>query len=196
MYKLHNVFVTGEHRVFHPTLKWVIPTIVIAGMLTWPVGDLMAGIADHEFGRGVAALATFTSAQGLGAIFGALFLVQRKDSAGIEKIFRRCIMANGLLVVVFALTKVFWLAVPVYAINGMFMVMGGASSQTIIQSQSAEDMRGRVLSIWYTATRAGLALGAILLGTLASAFGFTWPLLGAGLATFAFALLAGRSKPL
>ena len=23
MYKLHNVFVTGEHRVFHPTLKWV-----------------------------------------------------------------------------------------------------------------------------------------------------------------------------
>ena len=186
-------FVAGwRYTVAHPTLKWVIPTIVTAGMLTWPVGDLLAGIADHEFGRGVAALATFASAQGIGAIFGGLFLIRRKDSAGIEKIFRRCIMLNGLFFAAFALTKIYWLAVPIYAISGMFMVMGGATSQTVIQSQAAEEMRGRALSIWYTATRAAMALGAIALGSLASAFGFTAPLLAAGLITFLMALLIGR----
>jgi len=188
-------FVAGwRYTIAHPTLKWVIPTIVTAGMLTWPVGDLMAGIADHEFGRGVAALAIFTSAQGLGAIFGALYLVQRKDSTGIEKIFRRCIMLNGIFVAIFAVTKIFWLAVPLYAVNGMFMVMGGATSQTVIQSQAAEEMRGRALSIWYTATRAALALGAITLGALASVFGFTAPLLAAGVLTFLAALLMGRGR--
>ncbi len=188
-------FVAGwRYTIAHPTLKWVIPIIVTAGMLTWPVGDLMAGIADREFGRGVAALAIFTSAQGLGAIFGALYLVQRKDSIGIEKIFRRCIMLNGIFVAIFAVTKIFWLAVPLYAVNGMFMVVGGATSQTVIQSQAAEEMRGRALSIWYTATRAALALGAISLGALASVFGFTAPLLAAGVLTFLAALFMGRGR--
>lgn len=189
-------FVKGWRYTFtHPTLSWVIPTIVTAAVFTWPVGDLLAGIGDHEFGRGVGALAIFTSAQGLGAIFGALFLAQRKNAAGIEKIFVACVILNGCFLMAFALTKVFWVAVPLYALTGMFMVMCGATSQTAVQTHASEDMRGRTLSIWYTLTRVGLALGALILGGLASLFGFTAPLFAAGLISAVTAAVVWRRQP-
>ena len=188
-------FTKGWRYTFtHPTLKWVIPTVVTSSVLTWPVVDLLAGIADHEFGRGVGALAIFTSAQGLGAICGGLFLAQRKNSAGMDVIFVRCVMLNGAFMAAFAMTKIFWLAVPLFAASGMFMVMGGAGSQTVMQAFAAEDMRGRTLSIWYTLTRTGLAFGALGLGTLASLFGFTAPLAIAGLVTTGVAAVIWRRQ--
>ena len=98
-------------------------------------------------------------------------------------LFVRATILNGAFLVGFALTDIFWLAVPLYATFGMFMVMGGATSQTVIQTHAAEDMRGRTISIWYTITRVGLAFGALILGTLADAFGFAVPLAAAGLIT-------------
>ena len=57
-------------------------------------------------------------------------------------------------------------------------------------------MRGRTLSIWYTLTRMGLAIGALGLGTLSSLFGFTAPLTAAGLTTAAaVAAIWRREKP-
>ncbi len=183
-------FIEGWVYTFaHPTLKWVIMTVVTAAVLTWPVGDLLAGIADHEFGRGVGALAILTSAQGFGAICGGLFLAQRKSSLGMDIVFLRCVMLNGIFMTAFALTEFFWLAVPLFAASGMFMVVGGAGSQTVIQALAAEDMRGRTLSIWYTLTRVGLAVGALGLGVLASRFGFTAPVAAAGLITTGVAVL-------
>ncbi len=192
---LWSDFVKGWRYTFtHPTLSWVIPTVVTAAVFTWPVGDLLAGIADHEFGRGVGALAIFTSAQGFGAIFGGLFLAQRKSVVNIEKIFVACVILNGGFLIAFALTKVFWVAVPLYALAGMCMVMGGATSQTVAQTQANEEMRGRTLSIWYTLTRVGLALGALVLGGLASLFGFTAPLIAAGLISAVTAAVVWRRQ--
>lgn len=183
-----------RHTFAHPTLRWVIPTAFLAAVLMWPVADLMAGIADHEFGRGVGALATFTSAQGLGAICGALFLAQRKNAVGMEVIFARSVVLNGLFMAAFALTKNFWVAVPLFGLSGMFMVMGGAGSQTVIQSVTAEHLRGRAMSIWYTGTRAGIAMGALILGSLSSLFGFTAPICAAGLVAAAGAILIRRAQ--
>ena len=188
-------FMQGWRYTFaHPTLKWVIPTVVTASVLTWPIGDLLAGIADNEFGRGVGALAIFTSAQGIGAICGGLFLAHRKTNVGMDTIFLRCVMLNGIFMTAFALTKAFWLAVPLYAVSGMFMVVGGAGSQTVIQALASEDMRGRILSIWYTLTRVGLAVGALCLGTLASLFGFTNTIVAAGLVTTGVAVVIWRRR--
>ena len=184
---LHGIwadFGEGWRYTFtHPTLKWVIPTAATACVLTWPVADLLAGIADHEYGRSLGGLAAFTSAQGFGAICGALFLAQRKGGGDIDLIFGRAVLLNGICVAIFAVTKNFWLAVPLFALNGVFMVMSGAGSQTVIHTHVVEHMRGRTLSIWYMVTRAALAVGGLLMGTASSLFGFTKPIFVAGVVT-------------
>ncbi len=188
LHGLWSDFLGGWRYTFtHATLRWVLPVIFVSSVMSWPVSDLLAGIADHEFGRGVTGLAIFASAQGVGAILGGLFLAQRpggkEGGKEMGALFVRATILNGAFLVGFALTDIFWLAVPLYATFGMFMVMGGATSQTVIQTHAAEDMRGRTISIWYTITRVGLAFGALILGTLADAFGFAVPLAAAGLIT-------------
>jgi MFS family permease len=190
-----NDFINGWRYTFaHPTLQWVLPVIFVTAMMTWPISDLLAGITESQFDRGVGAFAVFASAQGIGAILGGLFLAQRKGLADSQAMFVRTTILNGAFVIAFALTDIYWLAVPLYATHGMFMVMCGATSQTVVQTAVSEDMRGRTISIWYTLTRVGLAAGALILGTLANMFGFAGPLCAAGLITAVTAAVIWRRR--
>jgi MFS family permease len=172
----------------HPTLKWVMPMVALASTLIWPLGDLLAGIADQEFGRGASGLAILTSAQGLGAIIGGLFLAQH-GNRNLERVFLGAMVLNGLFIAAFAVTKVFWMAVPLLMLSGIFGIIVGVGSQTVAQTTADDRMRGRTLSVWYAITRFGPAMGALGLGTSSQAFGFTGPVFFAGFITAAAAVL-------
>ena len=172
----------GWHYVFaHPVLGWVVPMVGIMSLLTWSIGDMLPGITDHMFGRGATGLATFTSAQGAGAILGGLILAQRPSAKGLSRIVALGMIGNGILIAAFSLTSAFWLAVPVLLGSSFFSVMVGVGSQSLTQTTVEDDMRGRSMSVWYTITRAGPALGAVMLGSAASVFGFQKPLFVAGM---------------
>jgi sugar phosphate permease len=160
-----------------------MPMIAIMATLTWPLGDLMAGIADANFGRGAAGLATLVSAQGVGAVCGGLFLAQYRRHGELHRILPRAMTVSGVLVAIFASLSAFHVAIAVLALNGAFNVVVGAGSQTVIQTSAEEHIRGRTLSIWYMVTRAGPAVGGLVLGALASHFGFHLPIVAAGLMT-------------
>lgn len=190
-------FAEGARYTFtQPTLRWVIFLVTVAAALTWPVGDFLAGVVDDEYGRGVSALAIFTTANGLGAALGGIYLVQRKHGpgSGTEAIMIYAVMLNGLFTAAFALTKNFWIAVVMFGFTGLFLLVGGAASQTVVQTSAAEHMRGRTLSIWFTLTRVGPALGALALGGLSNWLGFTAPIFAAGVLTAAAAVLVWRKE--
>lgn len=171
----------------HPVLGWLIPTVGIASMLTWPIGDLMAGIADEMFQRGATGMAALTSAQGVGAILGGLVLAQRPTVEGFGRLIIGAMIMNGLLVAAFSMNHIFWLALVLLFVSSFFSVMVGVGSQSLTQSVVNDQMRGRALSVWYTITRSLPAIGALLLGWLSSHFGFEAPLFAAGAITAAAA---------
>ena len=172
-----------SYTLKHPVLGWLIPTVGIASMLTWPIGDLMAGIADEMFQRGAAGLAALTSAQGVGAIMGGLVLAQRPTVEGFGRLIIGAMIMNGLLVAAFSMNHIFWLALVILFVSSFFSVMVGVGSQSLTQSVVNDQMRGRALSVWYTITRSLPAIGALLLGWLSSHFGFEGPLFAAGVIT-------------
>ena len=96
---------------------------------------------------------------------------------------------NGAFIAAFAITKIFWLAVPLLMVSGIFGVMGGVGSQTVAQTTADDRMRGRTLSVWYAITRFGPAMGALGLGAVSQALGFTGPIFAAGFVTASVALL-------
>jgi MFS family permease len=169
----------------HPLLGWMIPTVGVASVLTWPLGDLLAGIADQMFARGAAGLATLVSAQGVGAIVGGLFLAQRTSPDGLTRIVIGAMTINGICLALFAMTDadLYYLAIAIIAIMAFFGVMVGVGSQSLTQTVVDDNMRGRSLSVWYTITRTGPAIGALMLGSAANVFGFAAPLLTAGVIT-------------
>jgi sugar phosphate permease len=90
---------------------------------------------------------------------------------------------NGLLVAALSLTSNFNLGLGILFVSAFFGVMVGVGSQSLTQTVVSDQMRGRALSVWYTITRAGPAIGAFVLGSAANRFGFEAPLLAAGLIT-------------
>ena len=181
-----NDMVAGWRYTFkHPVLGWIIPTVGIASTLTWPIGDLLAGIADEMFNRGAAGLAAMTSAQGVGAIMGGLVLAQRPTAEGLSRIVIGAMVINGICVALFSVIpeSLYLVGLGILLVSSFFSVMVGVGSQSLTQAVVDDNMRGRSLSVWYTITRAGPAFGALGLGTLANKFGFEGPLFAAGAIT-------------
>ncbi|MCB2107540.1 MAG: MFS transporter [Rhodobacteraceae bacterium] len=187
---IYNDMTAGWRYTFrHPVLGWLIPTVGLASTLTWPLGDLMAGIADQVYQQDAGGLAMMTSAQGAGAIFGGLILARRPTAEGLSRLVIGAMVMNGVLVAALSLTTMFWLALGVLFAIAFFGVMVGVGSQSLTQTVVSDQMRGRSLSVWYSITRAGPAVGALGIGTLANKYGFEPPLLAAGAITAVVAAL-------
>lgn len=184
----------GRYVATHTDLRAAVGLIATSSVLTWPLSDLMAGISDHQLGRGVAGLAILTSAQGVGAICGGLFIAQRENHENALKNTMICMIACGLGLIAFGFNTVFWIAVPLAAVIATLSTIISISTQTTTQMVANERMRARTISTWYTVTRVGLALGALLLGTVANLTGFTFPLVMAGLMTVAAGLYFHRAR--
>jgi MFS family permease len=79
-------------------------------------------------------------------------------------------MTFGTGLILFGLSHVLWLSMSMMLIVGFGMMMGMASSNTIIQTLVKENMRGRVMS-YYTMAFVGMApFGSLLAGGLAHWF--------------------------
>jgi predicted MFS family arabinose efflux permease len=83
----------------------------------------------------------------------------------------------------------FWLAIPCTMVAGFSMVICAVGVQSIVQSQVHDEFRGRVLSLYGFIFRAGVGLGSLCIGTLASDLGLPWPIRAAALVCIVTALL-------
>ncbi len=176
----------GAHYVWtHKDLRIAIGLIACCSVLTWPLSDLMAGIADKQLGHGVAGLATMTSAQGVGAICAGLFVAQRNNHENALRIAVTCALLSGIVLILFGFNRSFVLAVPLIAGVGLLGVLTSITTQTVTQMVADDRMRARTISTWYTVTRVGLASGALIQGSVANVTGFTFPLVLAGVLTLA-----------
>lgn len=175
----------GRYALAHGELRAAIALIGACAVLTWPLSDLMAGIADEQLGRGVAGLATLTSAQGAGAICAGLFIAQRNSHENTLRFAMISTMVAGVMLMAFGLNRTFWVAVPLAAAIALLGGLTSISTQTATQMVADERMRARTISTWYTITRVGLAVGSLIQGAIAHLAGFTVPLVLAGGLTLA-----------
>jgi MFS family permease len=74
----------------------------------------------------------------------------------------------GLLIVTFALLRVFWVNAVVLFAAGACMVMVSAMLSSLVQLNAPNEMRGRVMSIYMVAFRGGMPLGSLAGGWIAT----------------------------
>jgi MFS family permease len=163
---------TVAHRGIGPLLL----LHAILAMSARPFVELLPGIAGEVFSRGAAGLATLSSAVGIGAIGGGLWLAQRDHRNGLADLALGSALGVALAVLLLALSPTFPVGVLAATAAGFVMVTGGVGTQTIVQTAVDEAVRGRVLSLFGLIFRSGPAIGALLMGLLSDWTGFRWPL--------------------
>jgi MFS family permease len=162
----------GFGFVLHNTpvhaLLMLLGVVSLTGM---PYAVLMPIFADRILHGGAAALGWLMGASGVGALAGALLLASRQDLKGLGKWVAVSAVGFGVGLVVFSLSRTFWLSAAILVPVGFAMMIEMGSSNTLIQSMVPDRLRGRVMSV-YSMMFMGMApIGSLLAGAAADRLG-------------------------
>ena len=120
------------------------------------------------FGGGVNEYTYLMAAAGGGAVTGALVVAWRGKFGQMGRALLAVQFVFGLLIVSFALLRVFWINALVLFAAGACMVTVFATLSSLVQLNVPNDMRGRVMSIYMVAFRGGMPLGSLAAGWIAN----------------------------
>ena len=160
----------------HPGIAPMLLLFTVTTIGTRGFVELFPGFADRVFGRGPEGLATLTSTVGLGAIFGAGWMLLRPAIAGLTGLVLANTLMFSLAILAFTASNQFYLALPCVFLAGAAMTITGVGAQTLIQAAVDIRMRGRIMALYGMIFRAGPAVGAVLMGSLSERFGLRLPL--------------------
>jgi MFS family permease len=86
----------------------------------------------------------------------------------------------GVGLMVFALSRAFWLSAALLFVVGMSMITQAASTNTLIQSMVPDALRGRVMAVYAMMFMGMSPIGALLQGALAERIGAPYTLVIGG----------------
>ena len=141
------------------------------------VQEILPPYVEWLFGRGAESLAVLTACFGVGALISGLWVASRGVLQGTTRLAIWAALAQAVATALFVATGWFPLGMASAALIGAFASMHGISVQTLLQTATDHEFRGRMLSLWGLITRACPALGALLLGAAGEAFGLRVPTL-------------------
>jgi len=140
----------------------------VAGM---PYAVLLPVFADRILHGGPEALGLLTGASGSGALAGALSLAARRGVRGLGRMVAFASAGFGLALVLFSLSRTFWLSVTLLVPVGFSVMVQMAASNTLIQTMVPDHLRGRVMAL-YSMVFLGMGpFGSFLAGAAAERLG-------------------------
>lgn len=147
------------------------------------------------FGGGATAVGLLYAAPGAGALIGAVTTgwVTRVRRQGLAVI--AAVALWGVAIAAFGLVRWLPLALLLLAVAGWADVISAVFRNTIIQFETPDNMRGRMMGVQMAVVTGGPRLGDLESGAVANAFGDTTAVVSGGLACLAGALLLARLLP-
>jgi MFS family permease len=143
----------------------------LVSLVGMPYAVLMPIFADRILHRGASGLGILMGATGVGALIGALSLAFKRGLKGLGNWVLLSSAGFGATLILFGISKNFWLSVAVLAPVGYCMMVQMASSNTLIQSMVPDRLRGRVMAV-YSMMFMGMApIGALGAGAVAAHLG-------------------------
>lgn len=188
-------FVAGiRHVANNSALRSIVLFGLVFSFLVRPYRELFAGVSDQIFGLGAEGLAALASAAGLGALLGAVGIAVYGRTQALARVLVACAVAAAIFLLVFSLSRSFTLSLFMAAGLSLCVTVFGTGAQMMIQMSLADQMRGRVMSVWQSQFRGIPAVGAWIIGLLEPRFGLTTVLLGAAAAFVCYLMLAMPSR--
>jgi MFS family permease len=121
------------------------------------------------------------SAMGIGALFSSVLIASFGDRVPRVNVMLAGVTIYGIVIAAFAVSPWFKLSLILMGLVGVVHVTSHALAQTVIQTYSPKEFRGRTMALYHM-THVILLTGGILIGALASWVGAQWATASLGLA--------------
>lgn len=154
-------------------------------------------IVQNIFHRGPETYTLLLVFSGSGSICGALIIAAIEKAKGKERLTLFILISLGLVTVGFALSRWLPLSCLLIFLGGVAIMASASLMLSLAQLSTTDAMRGRVMSVYNLAFRAGIPLGALALGRIIRIVGISAALSGAGaiLVAISAAFLFLRPNP-
>ena len=184
--KHSRVNVLGELREgldyalgFDP-IRSILTLVALVSLMGISYTVLLPVLARDVLHGGANLLGFLTSAAGLGALAGALYLASRKTVRGLGNHIVVSSALGGAGLIFLGLSHSLWFSLVMLVVIGFGMMVQLASSNTILQTLVDDDKRGRLLSLYILALMGVAPFGSLLAGILANKIGTSNTLLLGG----------------
>ena len=142
---------------------------------------LMPVFANDILNVGIKGLGVLMSAAGAGALFGALILARLGDFKYKGKLLISSAMAFSLSLVVFSLSKNYFLSIFALILVGFSSVTAIALVNTLLQTKVEDRFRGRVMSVFMITFAGMMPFGNLIAGGLAHTMGVSFAVMFGGI---------------
>jgi predicted MFS family arabinose efflux permease len=158
--------------------------LVVLAFLTTLLGFSITGflpvIVQTIFHKGPETYQVLLVSSGAGSITGALIVAAMERLKGQGHVALLALLALGAATSAFALSRWLPLSCILIFIAGAAIMASASLMLSLVQVIVSDQMRGRVMSVYNLAFRAGIPLGSLALGKLIPMVGISWALAGSG----------------
>jgi MFS family permease len=173
-----------------PGCRLAIGLIGITALLISPFIALIPAMAINVLKEGARGTSVLVTAQGIGAVIGALALTPLVDRIG-----RRKVLIADLAVVLPATIVLYYEAPSIWSAAAALVAVGAAYIGVlsglilVVQLRAPEDLRARILSLYMVALGVVYPFGAIIQGRLGDSLGLRGVAIGAAVVFTAVMIL-------
>jgi len=170
--RMHHELKTGfVYARAHPALLSLAVLGFSATFLGGPLLTFLPLFAHNVFHGGVTQYTHLMSFAGAGAVTGALVVAWLGKFRHMGRTLLILQVVFGILIALFAVTRIFWINAVLLFGCASCMVMVFAMLSSLVQLNAPNEMRGRVMSIYMVAFRGGSPLGGLVGGWMATLAG-------------------------
>jgi MFS family permease len=165
----------------------------IVSLLVLPYNTVLPIFAKVIFKGDASTFGYINSFVGVGSVIGTIYIASRSPDAPIKKILLISTVLLAVGLVAFAQTSRLAAALFFAVLIGFGAIVQYTVSNIFIQSESAPQMRGRVIGILLMAIFGMIPLGSLLVGAVSEHIGAPATVLGQGIIAFIVAVVFARS---
>ncbi len=151
-----------------PALSVLMP--IFADALSAPSvggGGGSAATVSASFSHGAETMGILMGMSGAGALVGAIYLAARRTVVGLGRVIFWAAVIFGIGLIAFSLARHLSVALLIVPFTGFGMIATFASANTLLQTLTDEDKRGRVMSFFTMAFIGMTPFGNLLIGSAA-----------------------------
>lgn len=149
-----------------PGMESLIVLAFAMTLLGIPLVNFLPVFAKEVFQGGPEVFTLLLSASGIGSIAGALTVAALGRVQGQGRMALLFLIALGGLSAGFSLSRNLVLSTVLIFLGGACLISVFALVSSLVQTITADEMRGRVMSVYNVAFRGGMPIGSLMVGTL------------------------------
>ncbi|HXS69090.1 MAG TPA: MFS transporter [Candidatus Polarisedimenticolia bacterium] len=158
----------------HRRMKTLLILFAIVGIFGWSYSVLMPAFAADVFKVGAGGYGALLTANAIGALLGSLTVASVGNRVSMRLLVFGGLSVFSTMLLLLAFVTNFYLALALLAVAGWGMLLFFATTNTLLQTSSSDEMRGRVMGIWALVFGGMMPVGGLEAGTLSHYFGIRW----------------------